>query len=118
MRIDAHQHFWDLDRFEYGWMPPAPSVLRQSFLPDRLATILERNRFDGSVLVQANTIPAETRWLLDLAEANDFIRAVAGWVDLTDPGLGRTLDELQKRPKFKGVRHPVQDEPDEGWLMR
>lgn len=118
MRIDAHQHFWDLRRFEYSWMPPEPSVLRQTFLPPLLARILERNRFDGSVLVQANTMLAETRWLLDLAEANDFIRAVVGWVDLTDPRLGWVLDELQKRPKFKGVRHPVQDEADDRWLLR
>jgi L-fuconolactonase len=118
MRIDAHQHFWDLDRFEYAWMPPAPSVLRQTFLPDRLARILARNRFEGSVLVQANTLLAETRWLLDLSEANEFIRAVVGWVDLTDPRLGEILDEFQNRPKFKGVRHPVHDEPDENWLLR
>jgi L-fuconolactonase len=118
MRIDAHQHFWDIDRFNYAWMPPAPSVLRQTFLPDRLARILARNRFEGSVLVQANTLLAETRWLLDLSEANDFIRAVVGWVDLTDPHLGAVLDELQKRPKFKGVRHPVHDESDDHWLLR
>jgi L-fuconolactonase len=118
MRIDAHQHFWDIDRFEYTWMPAAPSVLRQTFPPDRLARILTRNRFEGSVLVQANTLLAETRWLLDLSEANDFIRAVVGWVDLTDPKLGAALDELQKRPKFKGVRHPVHDEADDNWLLR
>ena len=118
MRIDAHQHFWDLGRFEYNWMPPEPSVLRQTFLPDRLARILTRNRFEGSVLVQANTLLAETHWLLDLANANEFIRAVVGWVDLTDPLLGSVLDELQKNPKFKGVRHPVHDEADDRWLMR
>jgi len=118
MRIDAHQHFWDLNRFEYPWMPPEPSVLRQTFLPDRLTPILTRNRFEGSVLVQANTVLAETYWLLDLANANEFIRAVVGWVDLTDPLLGSVLDELQKGPKFKGVRHPVQDEADDRWLIR
>ena len=118
MRIDAHQHFWDPGRFEYAWMPPEPSVLRQTFLPDRLAPILARNRFEGSVLVQANTLLAETRWLLELAEANDFICGLVGWVDLTDARLGDTLDELQRRPKFKGVRHLVHDEPDDNWLLR
>ena len=118
MRIDAHQHFWDLGRFEYTWMPPEPSVLRHTFLPDRLARILTRNRFEGSVLVQANTLLEETHWLVDLANANEFIRAVVGWVDLTDPLLGSVLDELQKNPKFKGVRHPVHDEADERWLIR
>jgi len=118
MRIDAHQHFWDLSRFEYAWMPAEPSALRQSFLPDLLERILKRNRFDGSVVVQANTLLDETRWLLDLAEAHEFILAVVGWVDLTDRRLGATLDELQRRPKFKGVRHPVQDEADDNWLLR
>jgi L-fuconolactonase len=118
MRIDAHQHFWDLSRFDYAWMPPGPTVLRQTFLPDRLERILKRNRFDGSVLVQANTLLAETNWLLDLAAANEFIRGVVGWVDLTDPRLGDVLDILQRSPKFKGVRHPVHDEADDNWLMR
>ncbi len=118
MRIDAHQHFWDLSRFDYSWMPPGPSVLRQTFLPDRLERILKRNKFEGSVLVQANTLLAETNWLLDLAAANDFIRGVVGWVDLTDPRLGDVLDTLQRSPKFKGVRHPVHDEPDDNWLLR
>ena len=44
--------------------------------------------------------------------------AVVAWVDLTDPQLGSTLDQLQAHPKFKGVRHPVHDESDDGWLLR
>jgi len=118
MRIDSHQHFWDLSRFDYPWMPPEPSVLRQNFLPERLAGILERNRFEGSVVVQAATSLEETRWLLELAEGHEFIRAVVGWVELTDPGLGAVLDDLQRHPKFKGVRHPVHDEADDQWLLR
>src|SRR5216684_732903 len=118
MRIDAHQHFWNVDLFEYAWMRPPPSDLRLNYLPDLLWRILKRNRFEGTVLVQANTHLPETRWLLDLAEANEFIFAVVGWVDLTDPRLGAVLDQLQKRPKFKGVRHPVHDEADDNWLLR
>jgi L-fuconolactonase len=118
MRIDAHQHFWDLERFEYAWMPPAPSRLRRNFGPEQLAVILSRNRFDGSVVVQANTTLEETRWLLDLASVHEFIRGVVGWVDLTDPELGHVLDGMQRHPKFKGVRHPVQDEEDLQWLVR
>jgi L-fuconolactonase len=118
MRIDAHQHFWDLERFQYAWMPPEPSPLHGNFLPQHLEPILTRNRFDGSVVVQANTLLAETHWLLELAEAHSFIRGVVGWVDLTDPRLGDELDRLQLHPKFKGVRHPVHDEVDVNWLMR
>ncbi len=118
MRIDAHQHFWDLERFQYAWMPPEPSPLRRNFLPEQLEPILTRNRFDGSVVVQAHTQLAETDWLLELADAHPFIRGVVGWVDLTDPGVGAALDRLQRHPKFKGVRHPVHDEADVNWLMR
>jgi L-fuconolactonase len=99
-------------------MPPGDGVLRRAYLPDALKPILERNRFEGSIAIQASTAVEETRWLLELASANDFIRGVVGWVDLTDPHVGATLDELQKHPKFKGIRHPVHDEPDASWLVR
>ena len=118
MRIDAHQHFWDLDRFTYAWMPPAPSRLRRNFLPEDLAPILAEHRFDGTVLVQAHTHIDETRWFLELARQHAFIKGVVGWVDLTDARLCATLDELQQHPKFKGVRHPVHDEADDRWLLR
>jgi L-fuconolactonase len=118
MRIDAHQHFWDLERLEYSWMPPGENILRRNYLPDDLRTILEDNRFDGSVLVQANTVMAETRWLLELAAENPFILGVVGWVDLTDSGLPGVLDELQRHSRFKGVRPAVHDEADTNWLLR
>src|SRR5579872_2289587 len=118
MRIDAHQHFWDIGRFQYPWMPPGESPLRRNFLPKDLEPILKRNRFDASVVVQANVIADETRWLLKLAAEHEFIRGVVGWADLTDPRLGATLDEFQRHTKFKGVRHLVHDEPDVNWLVR
>ena len=118
MRIDSHQHFWDLDRLSYPWMPPAPSPLSRNFLPQDLQPKLERNRFDGSVTVQATTHPEEAEWLLHLAGQNAFIKGVVAWADLTSPGLGHVLDRLQVHPKFKGVRHPVHDEPDDRWLLR
>lgn len=118
MRIDAHQHFWDLNQFPYPWMPPAPSPLRRNFLPEDLQPILERNSVDGSVVVQATTSPQEAPWLLQLAETHPIVLGVVAWVDLKDPQLGRTLDKLQTHPKFKGVRHPVHDEPDNRWLLR
>ena len=118
MRIDAHQHFWDLDRFPYPWMPPAPSPLRRKFLPEDLQPILERNRFDGSIVVQATTVPEEGPWLLEFASTHPMVLGVVAWVDLTDPALGKTLDRLQANRKFSGIRHPVHDEPDDRWLLR
>src|SRR5687767_1165953 len=102
MRIDAHQHFWEIARFPYPWMPPEPSALCRDYLPEHLEPILQRNRFDGSIVVQATTVGEEARWLLDLASRNKFILGVVAWVDLTDPRLGATLDDLQRDPKFCG----------------
>jgi L-fuconolactonase len=117
MRIDAHQHFWEPGRFPYPWMPPAPSPLRRPFLPAELGEILARNRFDGCVTVQASTVDGEGDWLLALAARHDFILGVVAWVELAAANLPRRLDELQRHPKFKGVRHPVHDEPDDRWLL-
>ena len=62
MRIDAHQHFWDLNRFQYPWMPAdADSPLRRNFLPMDFKPKLERDRFDGSIAVQATTEPRRGR---------------------------------------------------------
>lgn len=118
MRIDAHQHYWDLSRFPYPWMPPEPSPLRRDNLPADLEPILKRNRFDGSVVVQATTVDGEADWLLSLADEHASIRGVVAWVDLTGPDLDARLDVLQRHPRLVGIRHPVHDEPDVQWLLR
>ena len=99
-------------------MPPAPSPIQRNFMPEDLQPILERNRFDGCVVVQATTHPEEATWLLDLANQHPFILGVVAWVDITDAQVGKTLDALQKNPRFKGVRHPVHDEANNRWLLR
>lgn len=118
MRIDAHQHFWNPALFPYPWMPAEPSPLRRTYLPADLQPILERNRFDGSIVIQAAAVHGEADWLLGLAEQNPMILGVVAWADLTDPLLGNELDRLQRNPKFKGVRHPVHDEADVRWMLR
>jgi L-fuconolactonase len=118
MRIDSHQHYWDVTKFSYPWMPPGENVLRRNYLPPDLEPILQENRFDGSIVVQANVTLGETWWLLDLAARHDSILGVVAWVDLTDERVGEVLDRCQTHPKFKGVRHIVHDEPDLRWLLR
>ena len=118
MRIDAHQHFWDMGRLVYPWMPPEPSPLRRNFLPADLALLLQIHNIDGTVAVQAHHSLEEARWLLSLAAEHDFIKGVVAWADLTSPQLGATLDELQRDRHFKGVRHLVHDESDPRWLLR
>jgi L-fuconolactonase len=111
--IDSHQHFWQIGRFDYPWMS---EDLNRDYLPADLAPILKQNRIAHTVLVQASNSVAESRWLLDLADANNFIAGVVGWVDLTNPDA--ELDELSVHPKFKGVRHLVESEPNDDWLTQ
>ena len=116
--VDSHHHFWDLAKFDYDWMPPGDSILKRNYLPDDMRPLLDSNGIDRTVLVQAHDSIGEANWFLDLAESNDFIAGVVVWVDLVDPGVGRVLDELMKRPKLVGVRHGVEHDADQAWLTR
>ena len=118
MLIDSHQHFWQVGRFDYPWMSRDLGVLYRDYLPDGLAPILQHNGVAGTVLVQASNSVAESRWLLDLAYENSFIAGVVGWVDLMSVEIDAQLDELCTHPKFKGVRHLVESEPNDDWLVQ
>jgi L-fuconolactonase len=117
MIVDSHQHFWQVGHFDYPWMSPELGVLYRDYLPLHLEPIVKKSGVAKTVLVQASNTLAETHWLLSLADNNPFIAGVVGWVDLTDPGIGGELDVLTANPKFKGVRHLVESEPAEDWLV-
>ena len=118
MRIDAHQHFWMYNGREYGWINDSMAALRRDFLPADLKPELERSGFQGCVAVQARQTLGETQWLLELAEQAPFILGVVGWVDLRSPRLRFELESLADNSKLVGVRHIVQSEPDERFLLQ
>jgi L-fuconolactonase len=116
MRIDAHQHFWIYSSTEYPWIQPDWPI-RRDFLPANLAPLLAAIGFDGSIAVQARQSLEESRWLLQLADASPVIKGVVGWVDLRAPDVEEQLAPLAVHPKFVGVRHVVQDEPDDRFVL-
>ena len=118
MRIDAHHHFWTYNPQEYGWINDDMAVLRRDFLPRDLKSEISKAGIDGVVSVQARQTIAETVWLLELAGQNDFIRGVVGWVPLVSPKIRVDLEHLADRPKLKAVRHVLQDEPDDHYMLR
>jgi L-fuconolactonase len=118
MRLDAHQHFWKYSPKEYEWIDESMGVLKRDFLPGDLAPLLQANGFEGCVSVQARQDLEETRWLLELAAQNDFIKGVVGWVDLCSPDVDVPLKRFSKEKKFVGVRHVVQGEPDDEFMLR
>ncbi|MFM9010884.1 MAG: amidohydrolase family protein [Planctomycetota bacterium] len=117
MRIDAHQHFWTYSAAEYPWIGPGMERLARDYLPADLAPLLAAEGIDGSVAVQARQSLAESRWLLELAEARPLVKGVVGWVDLQSERVGDELHLLAANPKFVGVRHVVQDEPDPRFVL-
>ena len=117
MKIDSHQHFWSYDASQYPWFP-AGSPLQRDWLPEDLARLQRPLGFDGSIAVQARQSLEESRWLLALADADPRIKGVVGWVDLRSEHVDDELAEFATHPCFVGVRHVVQDEPDDGFMLR
>jgi L-fuconolactonase len=116
MRLDAHQHFWSYDAAQYPWIPPG-SPLHRSWLPDDLAVLQKPLGFDGSIAVQARQIVGESDWLLGLADKHANVKGVVGWVDLRSDRVEADLARLAAHPKFVGVRHVVQEEPDDDFML-
>ena len=118
MIVDSHQHFWQVGRFDYPWMTPEVDALCHDYLPAMLEPILNRNGVEKTILVQASNSLEETRWLLSLADQNSFVGGVVGWVDLQSDDVGQQLDQFAAHPKFKGVRHLIESEPADDWLVQ
>jgi L-fuconolactonase len=117
MRIDAHQHFWKYEPAQYPWIRPNWPI-RRSFLPPDLQALLAKAGLNGCITVQARQSLAEGRWLLSLAAQHSFIKGVVGWVDLRSEDVYHQLAQFAGHPRFVGVRHVVQDEPDDSFVLR
>lgn len=116
MLLDSHQHFWRHDAAQYPWIP-AGSPLHRDWLPSDLARLQQPLGFHGSIAVQARQSLAESDWLLGLADADDRVKGIVGWVDLRSEKVEEDLARLARHPRFVGVRHVVQDEPDDRFLL-
>ena len=120
--IDSHHHFWTPGRYDYYWMAGSElAPIRRPFLPADLQPLLAVTGVEYTVLVQTVPSVAETREFLEIARDTPFVAGVVGWVDLTEPAVGGTLEELKAGPGggyLVGIRHQVHDEEDAGWLLR
>ncbi len=118
MRVDAHQHFWHYNPREYAWLDDSMGTLRRDYTPADLAPHLAAAGFDACVTVQVRQTLEETQALLAEADASSFIAGVVGWADLQSPAVGADLERLARHRKLVGIRHIVQSEPDERFLLR
>ncbi|MBC7853549.1 MAG: amidohydrolase family protein, partial [Pirellulaceae bacterium] len=115
--IDTHHHFWNYSAKEYDWINDDMKAIRKDFLPADLLREIKGAGVDGAVSVQARQTVEESDWLLGMAEKNDFLKGVVGWVDLRNNAVDKDLERLAKHKKFKGVRHVVQGEPDDNFVL-
>jgi len=120
--IDAHHHLWRYTPAEYGWIDDSMQLLRRDFLPADLAAEMAVAGVDGSIAVQARQTLEETHWLLDLADECDaggpLIRGVVGWAPIAGAEFPAVMEQFDGRAKLKGLRHVIQGEPDENYILR
>lgn len=117
-RVDAHQHYWSLQRGDYAWLTPRDGVLYRDYTPADLSHQLADCAVRATVLVQAAATEAETRFLLDLARRHSSIAGVVGWVDFSADDVTDRVQNLVREGegRLKGLRPMVQDISDPQWL--
>jgi L-fuconolactonase len=118
LKIDAHQHYWQFDPVRDNWITSEMSVIRRDFMPADLLPVLEKNEIDGSVLVQTCHTEDDNRFMLKLADENNFIKGVVGWVNLQSLNVEDRLKHYAQHPRMKGFRHVLQADPDEQFMLR
>ena len=117
-RIDSHHHLWQFNAAEFDWIDDRMKVLQRDYLPADLGKVLNAENIDGAVAVQARQSVDETEWLLAAAAGCGCIRGVVGWAPLANSEFERALDALASNRILKGLRHVIQAEPDENYILR
>ncbi|MDE0861748.1 MAG: amidohydrolase family protein [Akkermansiaceae bacterium] len=113
--LDSHHHLWKYSSEEYGWIPENTPLQQDQLLPE-LAAATSATGVTGTIAVQARQITQESDDLLAMADQGELIRGVVGWVPLIADAVAADLERLAPHPKFVGVRHVLQEEPDEFFL--
>jgi len=129
--VDAHQHFWDLERNYYPWLcdsDPIPfrygdySAIRRSYLPAEYLSDAGQHRPSMTVHVEAEWDPrdpvGETRWLEELAARHAVPTACVAqaWLDRQD--AAEVLAAQAARPFVRGIRHKPRSAPGPGAAQR
>jgi predicted TIM-barrel fold metal-dependent hydrolase len=127
--VDAHQHFWDLNRNRYPWLQDEPvrfrygeySALRRNYLPEDF--IKQAFTFDvrKTVHVEAEWYPGdpvgETRWLMQLHAEHGIPSAIVAQAWLHRDDVAEVLAQQAAFPLVRGIRHkpPAGAMKDKRW---
>ena len=118
MYVDSHQHFWKLSRGDYSWMTPDMKKLYKDFFPSDLEPLIKEKNISKTIIVQAADTVAETEFTLKLAEDNEFVAGVVGWIDLESSKTKETIDKLCESKFFKGIRPMIHDIENDEWMLQ
>lgn len=122
MRIDSHHHIWDLSVRDQEWITgDAMQPIRRNFSIADLEDASTSSRIDKSILVQTVTDYAETPELLAIAQSEQLVGAVVGWLKIDAPSAIEHLHKYLDLPGaeyLKGIRDIAQDHPDSNYLAK
>lgn len=118
MRIDAHQHYWQLGRSDYAWMQAPHAAIKRDFLPSDMAPLLKAAGVDGTVLVQADATARETNFLLEIGAAAPTVLGIVGWVDFTARDAVAQVEYRAGQGKMRGLRPMLEFISDPEWILR
>jgi L-fuconolactonase len=114
--IDTHQHYWRYSAADYAWIDDRMAGLKRDRLPADVWPEMQKAGFAEAIAVQARQTPEETTALLAFADRAPWVVGVVGWTDLRADDVEAALAGLS-HPKLVGMRHIVQDEPDDRFLL-
>lgn len=118
MRIDAHQHYWQLGRSDYAWMQAPHQAIKRDFLPADLAPLLKVAGIDRTVLVQADATARETDFLLEIAASTPNVLGVVGWIDFTATDAVAQVEARAGQAKLRGLRPMLEFIADPEWILQ
>jgi len=98
IRIDAHQHFWDLSRsaFDYDWITvPVIAAINKNYLPENFVDHLASASMQDGVLVQ--TQHALAACSVQNGPSANSLRAIL----MSSPLYKKSFAAYQQRTKIK-----------------
>lgn len=122
--IDAHQHFWDLERNYLPWLcdePPIPfrygdyRAIRRNYLPADYRHDTANFLIRGTVFIETEWDPRtpveETRWVHELAEKEGLPTVMVAQARLHEPDVEEVLAAHCAFPRVRGIRHKPRAAP-------
>lgn len=116
--VDAHQHFWDLQRNYHPWLCDETmipfrygdySALRRNYLPDDYRADTASHQVVKTVYVEAEWDPAdpigETRWVHDVHQRYGIPNAIVAQAWLNRDDVAEVLAAQAGFPLVRSIRH-------------